>query len=435
MTFEDCVNELNDFMKSLKERSKINYAIFDLENGSCNLYYNNFNVDLGIFENKTITKPYFVVFDLYDRYDYAHILNKFHNQVVYYKKQVVCMAMGEDTYKKHHLPNAINFQGLYKSNIILDGYLDNYIYGTLGAANEESPTDINYNLNNTPRDNLGYLHSYFPKSFAEMYCIFDNLLSYPIINEQYKKLETFRILCVGVGTGGDVAGTLKAVFENLPNIKTVEIVNIDGNKDALDNSSKIIYKMRDHYHKEGKVDIIEQTLETDFKLEVVNNYSFDIVLTNKFLNEIIKTNNKFQNHALVYYNFINAVKNYLKDNSLLVVSDVADCIIQGEDDKWFFPEMLAQGAFEAVKADPNLKILLPLTCDNHDTCKVGDYNRCYTKNTFTVKHSSVDNSVECKIGYRVLCKQALYQKINPNTSKKYYACVGYSVRCICNRLN
>ena len=92
-----------------------------------------------------------------------------------------------------------------------------------------------------------------------------------------KKLETFRILCVGVGTGGDVAGTLKAVFENLPNIKTVEIVNIDGNKDALDNSSKIIYKMRDHYHKEGKVDIIEQTLETDFKLEVVNNYSFDIV--------------------------------------------------------------------------------------------------------------------------------------------------------------
>lgn len=50
MTFEDCVNELNDFMKSLKERSKINYAIFDLENGSCNLYYNNFNVDLGIFE-------------------------------------------------------------------------------------------------------------------------------------------------------------------------------------------------------------------------------------------------------------------------------------------------------------------------------------------------------------------------------------------------
>lgn len=97
--------------------------------------------------------------------------------------------------------------------------------------------------------------------------------------------------------------------------------------------------------------------------------------------------------------------------------------------------MLAQGAFEAVKADPNLKILLPLTCDNHDTCKVGDYNRCYTKNTFTVKHSSVDNSVECKIGYRVLCKQALYQKINPNTSKKYNACVGYSVRCICNRLN
>lgn len=120
MTFEDCVNELNDFMKSLKERSKINYAIFDLENGSCNLYYNNFNVDLGIFENKTITKPYFVFFDLYDRYDYAQILNKFHNQVVYYKKQVVCMAMGEDTYKKHHLPNAINFQGLYKSNIILD---------------------------------------------------------------------------------------------------------------------------------------------------------------------------------------------------------------------------------------------------------------------------------------------------------------------------
>ena len=62
-----------------------------------------------------------------------------------------------------------------KAQTRLPSWLDNFIFGTLCAEYAPDFQRFEYNLNLQHGDNLKYLGTYFPRSYAETFCIFDNL--------------------------------------------------------------------------------------------------------------------------------------------------------------------------------------------------------------------------------------------------------------------
>ena len=76
-----------------------------------------------------------------------------------------------------------------------------------------------------------YLGTYFPRSYAESFCIFSNFLSKE--SRVYKNCQELSIFDFGCGTGGELVGFIMAITKQLPNIKKIEIRALDGNSYAL----------------------------------------------------------------------------------------------------------------------------------------------------------------------------------------------------------
>ena len=57
----------------------------------------------------------------------------------------------------------------------LPNWLHNYIFETLGAEEKPDPREFCKNLHSDDVKNKIYLGTYFPRSFAEEFCIHENL--------------------------------------------------------------------------------------------------------------------------------------------------------------------------------------------------------------------------------------------------------------------
>lgn len=120
-----------------------------------------------------------------------------------------------------------------KTETRLPQWLDKYIFNDLKAEYAPNFQRFEYNLDLNEDDNLKYLGTYFPRSYAEVFCIFDNIFQ----NKQYQKLlspkKYLNILSVGCGTGGDLIGLITVIEKHYPQISKIDIWALDGNKDSL----------------------------------------------------------------------------------------------------------------------------------------------------------------------------------------------------------
>ena len=119
----------------------------------------------------------------------------------------------------------------------MPNWLDKLIFIDLNGNYCRSCSDmvvVDWNKN----DVLTYLGTYFPRSYAESYCIFSELLKENLVNWQNKnRISIFDFCC---GTGGELIGMLVAIKENLSQIKELEILALDGNQDSLRIMEEII---------------------------------------------------------------------------------------------------------------------------------------------------------------------------------------------------
>ena len=114
--------------------------------------------------------------------------------------------------------------------VSLPKWLDDYIFNQLKANYCPSNSDmtvIDWDKSNV----LNYLGTYFPRSYAEAYCIFSEYFKQHL--KEWQNRESVSVFDFGCGTGGEIIGLLTAIEERLPYIEQVEIIVLDGNHTAL----------------------------------------------------------------------------------------------------------------------------------------------------------------------------------------------------------
>lgn len=116
------------------------------------------------------------------------------------------------------------------NHIKLPQWLDDLIYKDIKANYQPCRSDMIV-LNWDKAEIIKYLGTYFPRSFAESYCVFTKYFS------EYKDVfvqeTTLNIFDFGCGTGGELFGLLFAIIENL-SIPTISIKALDGNFGSSD---------------------------------------------------------------------------------------------------------------------------------------------------------------------------------------------------------
>jgi len=107
---------------------------------------------------------------------------------------------------------------------------------------------------NTPPDNTDfdkiYLGTYFPRSYAEAYCIMERLLGNRTYFEALVDECELNILDFCCGTGGEILGLISILQEKLPTLKRIYIDAFDANEMYIFNIFHIIEEVKDHLNVE-----------------------------------------------------------------------------------------------------------------------------------------------------------------------------------------
>lgn len=282
-----------------------------------------------------------------------------------------------------------------KSKTVLPHWLDKKIFNDHQAIYAPEHKRYEYNLDLNEEELKVYLGTYFPRSYAEMFCIADNLMQNKCLKETLKQDE-INVLDCGCGTGGEILGLITAIGKHLSNAK-INITAIDGNKGAL-SILKDLVESAPNKNAQVKLYTLCQTLSTNEDIEKLafkkNNYHF--ILCDKMVCELISKEVLSSN---AYAIMAKKLAPNLHEKGLMIMLDVTT---KDERSGFFYPQLMNRAINDYVRKSKTIKTLLPLSCACHDDCR----EFCFMQQTFRVSHSHKSND-ESKVCYRVLCKKPL----------------------------
>jgi hypothetical protein len=282
-----------------------------------------------------------------------------------------------------------------KTKTTLPAWLDDYIFMQLHAEYSPDFKRFDYNLNLNSEDNLKYLGTYFPRSYAESFCIFDNIFQNLNYQKTLSKNRSLNILSVGCGTGGDLIGLLTVIEKYCHKISEINIWALDGNSKALAILSKIMKIFKDHSSKRIKLYTIENVFNTilNIDLQDISEIKFDFILSFKMIGEIISAGKgSFDNS---YHDFIMKFTPLLSNCGLCLLLDVTT---KTEHNNIFNPILMNSQINQALLKLNDFRTLLPLPCNQYEnSCS----EQCFTQQIFHVSHTRKTND-KSKVSYRVL---------------------------------
>lgn len=259
--------------------------------------------------------------------------------------------------------------------VILPIWLDDLIFKELKAQYRPRFSDMT-NIDDDKERTLNYLGTYFPRSYAESYCIFSEYFKNN--KSDFADKEELSIFDFGSGTGGEVIGLLTVLDEQFPNLNTVRIVALDGNKEAL----LLFEEVLSAFQKRTQICIKSSPahLHINFfkleKLDAVMAERFDIIISFKAICEFV-TKKQFEEKN-AYEHIARFLFPKLKDNGLLLIEDITT--YSDTDQKWL-PMMMDLGLKSA-------------------NCIVTNKNDGYNQ-TYYVTHSHWQND-KSKVAWRMI---------------------------------
>lgn len=298
-----------------------------------------------------------------------------------------------------------------QNNKPLPKWLHDHIFGHLGAEEKPDPKKFCQNLDSDDEKNRVYLGTYFPRSFAESYCIHANLFAYEPYRARLLAKEQLSILSIGCGTGGDIMGLVCAIARYLPNIRKLKIVAFDGNNVAIDYLSDMLNldEIKDRFDI-GEADKKYVPLPITC-IEDLTHYTehmgegFDLITSFKFINELMESGIFKQDGFNVLADILAP---RLNETGLLTILDVTD-IHYGV----YQPLNLNSGFCTFSKGNEDFRTLLPIPCHFYDRKCVG--SRCFTNKRFFGTFTADD-----KVTYRVIGRtafvDALYSSVKDGVS-------------------
>lgn len=297
--------------------------------------------------------------------------------------------------QSEELSNTNSNVSFRKSKTILPHWLDKKIFNDHQAIYAPEHKRYEYNLDLKEEELKVYLGTYFPRSYAEMFCIVDNLMQNKCLNETLKQDE-INVLDCGCGTGGEILGLITALGKHLSNVK-INITAIDGNDGAL-SILKNLVESNPNKTVQVKLRTLCLTLNTSEDVKKLasreNNYHF--ILCDKMVCELISKEVLPTN---AYAIMAKMLATNLHENGLLIMLDITT---KDECSGYFYPQLMNSAINDYVRKSKTIKTLLPLSCACHDDCR----EFCFMQQTFSVSHSHKSND-ESRVCYRVLCRKTL----------------------------
>ena len=227
-----------------------------------------------------------------------------------------------------------------------------------------------------------YLGTYFPRSYAESFCIFSNYLSKE--SRVYKNCQELSIFDFGCGTGGELIGFIMAVVKHLPNIKKIVIRALDGNTYALRDLECILEKTSQVLHLDIESYLIPFIIDDFYDMKMVDNIitqSYDFIISFKAICEFV-TKQQFEQQNPYEY-IINLFMPKLSSKGVICLADIT--------------------SFNAVSQD-----WLPIMLDNAaKTCNVDIlYQNIGFNEDYHISHRCYTNDIS-KSAWRIYKKQKM----------------------------
>lgn len=282
----------------------------------------------------------------------------------------------------------------FKKETRLPTFLDQFIFNKLGAIYAPNFQRFDYNLDLNTDEVLKYLGTYFPRSYSESFCIFDNIFQNTDYYKSIIKKEQIDILSVGCGTGGDIIGLLTIIEKYCDFVNQVNIIAIDGNKDALLILSEIVDRFRVHTSKSIHLKCIETLISSIpcIKLEDIEFKKFDFITSFKFVCEIIAMGKGTLDNS--YLEFVHKFVPMLSKIGLCVLLDVTTKL----DHTAYNPILMNRQVRQSLKDLKEFKILVPTSCSLYcENC----YNDCFHQQIFYISHQGRKND-KSKVVYRII---------------------------------
>lgn len=260
--------------------------------------------------------------------------------------------------------------------VVLPRWLDDLIFKELNAKYCPRYADMT-NIDDNKEKTLNYLGTYFPRSYAESYCIFSEY--FKANKTTYENKKELSIFDFGSGTGGEIIGLLTVLNEQLPNLKKVRIVALDGNQDALRIYEKVLLK----FCNQSDFDIDNHSasiyIEDFYDLHILDqvlNKKYDIIISFKAICEFVTKNQFEQQNAYEHISKFLVPK--LNKGGIMLLEDITT--YNNTSQEWL-PKMMDKG----VK-----------TTDCNVVLRNDGYNQ-----TYTISHSNKLNDIS-KVAWRMI---------------------------------
>ena len=225
-----------------------------------------------------------------------------------------------------------------KDRVILPQWLDDLIFEQLGAKYCRSNSDMTV-IDWDKNDVLNYLGTYFPRSYAESYCIF--LEFFKSMPQQFADRKELRILDFGCGTGGEIVGLLQNIESFYPQVTHVSLIGIDGNLHALRLLERIITEYQKRTKLEISIQIAPIRIGNFYDLSVLNEIikdQFDLILSFKAICEFV-TKDQFEG-ANPYSHIVKTYFPHTINSGIIVLVDVTS--YNNVSNEWL-PMMMDKG--------------------------------------------------------------------------------------------
>lgn len=206
---------------------------------------------------------------------------------------------------------------------VLPSMFDDFISSKEGTSYCPDAKRVEHNDNATEKDALWYLGNYFPRSFAETFCIFDFALPYAL-EKIIGGRDELSICDVGVGSGGATLGLIWALRKYLSGkgIKRIRLYGFDINEHALNLFSGMLPLMK----REWPIDFdvtLRKTKFTAVKIipaDVIDR-KVDFVITSKCLQEV--ASRIFVSIEQIYSRFIEDARSVVSSKGLVAIMEIA----------------------------------------------------------------------------------------------------------------
>ena len=347
----------------------------------------------------------------------AKDLSGFVHQRVYLGLNCLYWTFGETIPTvKHASEESAPESGLVfrNSSTILAPWLDSFIFEKLGASYDPRYKRFAYNDDLSEEEALIYLGTYFPRSYAEHFLIFENLFSHPVFRSKLEAKRHLSVFSIGAGTGGDIVGLLTAIDKFLPTSIGITLIALDANRNSLNLQKKVIDRYCSISTREISLSQFCDRIEDE---ETLQKYS-DNALPDGSLDFILLAKAGCELHGKSVFDGENVYEVCLRQFASKLSESGVFCMLDvttNVDGKAFMPFILNQGVNDFVSKNAAYSSLLPLSCHFFEKeCKAP----CFIQQEFSVSHCKKSRDMS-KVCYRMIAKKEFCDAITNNKAKRF----------------